>query len=125
MEIMDTENNKPNYEKLEIWQEAMDLTKEVYKITQKFPSEEKFGLVDQIRRAIVSVALNIAEGQGRGTKPEFRRFLQMALGSLNETSTLLTLSSELSIVSQETITPLRDRSLTLMKRIQKLITKLQ
>lgn len=122
---MDTENNKPNYEKLEIWQEAMDLTKEVYKITQKFPSEEKFGLVDQIRRAIVSVALNIAEGQGRGTKPEFRRFLQMALGSLNETSTLLTLSSELSIVSQETITPLRDRSLTLMKRIQKLITKLQ
>ena len=117
-------NEQQNYEKLEIWQEAVELITKIYQITKRFPQEERFGIIDQLRRAMVSVALNIAEGQGRGTKAEFRRFLYIALGSLNEVATLLVISVKLRMLSQEEGNELRSHLLILMRRTRSLITKL-
>lgn len=117
-------DEKPNYEKLEIWQEAMALTKIIYLKTKDYPKEEKFGITDQVRRAGLSVALNIAEGAGRGSKADFRRFLFMAKGSLNEVLTLFTLSLEIGLVSSKEYDDIRSAALRLMRRIQALISKL-
>lgn len=122
---MNDDNQKPNYEKLEIWQEAIELTTAIYRATKDFPKEEQFGITSQLRRAILSVPLNIAEGQGRKSKADFRRFLLIAMGSLNETLTILAVSENLKIISDEELQKLRPRILILMKRIQSLITKLQ
>lgn len=72
-----------NFEKLDIYQEAIKLALEIYKLTAKFPKEEKFGITDQIRRASVSISLNIAEGTSR-SKKDFCRFLDMSRGSGHE-----------------------------------------
>jgi four helix bundle protein len=71
------------------WQRAMDLSHEVYQVTRSFPKEEMFGLTNQLRRASVSIASNIAEGQGRLTQGEFLHFLGMARGSALEVETQL------------------------------------
>lgn len=115
----------PNYEKLEIWQEAMTLTKIIYLKTKDYPKEEKFGITDQVRRAGLSVVLNIAEGAGRGSRADFRRFLLIAKGSLNEVLTLFTLSLEIGLVSSKEYDDIRSMVLRLMRRIQALISKLQ
>ena len=71
------------------WQRAMDLSQEIYQVTRSFPKEEIFGLTNQLRRASVSIASNIAEGQGRLTQGEFLHFLGMARGSALEVETQL------------------------------------
>ena len=76
-----------NFRDLTVWQKAMDLTVEIYKLIKNLPKEETFALSDQIRRAAVSIPSNIAEGQGRVTAKEFIRFPSMARGSLCELST--------------------------------------
>ena len=76
-----------NFEKLQVWQEAMDLVEIIYQLTNKLPSREKFSLIDQIRRSSASVALNIAEGSGDKTKKDFINFCRNALKSLYETIT--------------------------------------
>jgi len=73
---------------------------EIYKATQGFPKEEMFGLTSQIRRAAVSISANIAEGCGRHTEVDLARFLDMALGSVNEADCFLELSKDLRYVSQ-------------------------
>lgn len=78
-----------------VWQRAIELTLLIYKMTQRFPREETYGLTSQLRRAGVSVASNIAEGYGRGTKGEYRSFLGMARGSSLEIQTQLTIAREL------------------------------
>jgi len=75
------------YRDLVAWQKAMEMAEQVYRATKGFPDEEKFGLVSQMRRAAVSVPSNIAEGFGRGRGPDFRRFLEIAKGSLFEVQT--------------------------------------
>jgi len=122
---MNDDNQKPNYEKLEIWQDAIELTSVIYKLTKNFPKEEQFGITSQLRRSILSVPLNIAEGQGRKNKADFRRFLLIAMGSLNETLTILAVSENLKIISDEELQKLRQRLLILMKRVQTLTSKLQ
>ena len=88
-----------SYTDLQIYKDAYRLSLDIYKITQKFPKEEIYGLTSQIRRAAVSVALNIAEGYGRQSKEEFKRFLKISLGSNNETITLLELSKDLEYLN--------------------------
>jgi len=83
---------------LVVWQKAMDSVTEIYRVTQKFPKEEIFGLISQLRRAAVSVPSNIAEGQGRLTEKEFRQFLGNARGSLAEVETQIIIAKNLGFL---------------------------
>ena len=98
-----------NYKQLVVWQKAMDLVQGVYAVTKGWPKEEVFGLTSQARRAAVSVPSNIAEGEGRGSDPDFVRFLYIAHGSLRELETQLMLADRLRLSSAEKINPLLDR----------------
>ncbi len=89
-----------DYKDLQVWQKAMVLAKQVYQMTQAFPSEEKFGIISQMRRAAVSVPSNIAEGQARNTTGEFVQFLSHAEGSLAELDTQVRLSVALGFCRQ-------------------------
>jgi four helix bundle protein len=80
------------------WQEAIQLVKATYTLTQAFPREEQFGLTAQMRRAAISVPSNIAEGAARSSKKEFVHFLVLARGSLSELETQLVISRELGYV---------------------------
>jgi four helix bundle protein len=84
-----------SYRDLVIWNKAMELVTEIYRMTQGFPKEELFGLTSQIRRAAVSVPSNIAEGKGRLSKGEFRQFLGNARGSLAELETQILIAQNL------------------------------
>src|SRR4051794_5130461 len=88
-----------NYRDLVAWQKAMDLVAEVYRASRGFPSEELYGLTNQVRRASVSIPSNIAEGEGRGTNAEFVRFLRIAYGSLREVETQLLIAERLGYLS--------------------------
>ena len=72
------------HKKLEVWKQSMDLVTEIYKTTKEFPTQEIYGITNQVRRAAVSVPSNIAEGAARQTKKEFRNFLHVAQGSLSD-----------------------------------------
>ena len=81
------------------WQQAKALARQVYEVTRRFPDEERFGLVIQLRRAAVSIPSNIAEGRGRGTKKDFAHFLMQARGSLYEAETQIELANGLHYIS--------------------------
>lgn len=83
------------HKKLEVWQSAMAFVTEVYNITHKLPASERFGLIDQIRRASVSIPSNIAEGAARQSDKEFIQFLYIALGSCAEVETQLLIAKNL------------------------------
>jgi four helix bundle protein len=89
------------FQDLRIWQEAMDLTVEIYRVTGGFPRNETYGLASQMRRAAVSVPSNIAEGKGHRSDPEFVRFLLHARGSLLELQTQLLIARRLQYLSEE------------------------
>jgi len=117
-------NSQPNYEKLRIWQESMELTLDVYRISSRFPKSETFGLISQLRRAASSVPLNIAEGSGRG-KRDFAHFLTMSATSINEVLTALKLAQGLTYLTESEHASLRSRYLALMRQTQKLISNLK
>jgi len=102
----------------------MKSTTMVYKLTDKFPEEEKFGLVSQMRRAAISIPCNIAEGAARRGKREFRNFLSMAQGSLSELDTQLELSILLGYVRAEDLRELWDQLLRIDKMLSGLIRSL-
>ena len=89
-----------NYNNLQIWQQAMDLVEDIYKLTASFPIEEKFGLVSQMTRAAVSIPSNIAEGAGRNSDKDFAHFISIAIGSLYELNTQIVLSERLGYINQ-------------------------
>src|SRR5690606_24522123 len=91
--------NIQSFRDLLVWQKAMNLVTEVYQLTQQFPKEEMYGLSSQIRRAVVSVPSNIAEGHQRGTK-EFLQFLKIAKGSLAEVETQLEIALRLNYLQE-------------------------
>jgi four helix bundle protein len=95
------EKKTQNYKDLVVWQKGIELAKAIYRLTGKFPSEEKFGLVSQMRRASISIPSNIAEGQARHTTGEFIQFISHAEGSTAELETQLILSLELGFASAE------------------------
>ncbi len=96
----DAASNKGyGYRELVVWRKGIDLAKQIYELTGEFPTEEKFGLVSQMRRAAVSVPSNIAEGQARHTTKEFIQFISHAEGSLAELDTQLVLGMELGYCS--------------------------
>lgn len=87
--------------RLDVWKLGMKLVDFIYEITKKFPSDEKFCLVSQIRRASVSVTLNIAEGSIKRTKKDFASFVRISLGSLMETMTCLEISLKQKYITKE------------------------
>lgn len=92
-----------SYRDLLAWQKAMELITQIYRVSQKFPSEELYGMVSQMRRAAVSIPSNIAEGQGRLTKGEFIQFLGIARGSLLELETQILVAQNLHYLDEPTL----------------------
>ncbi|MCB0537590.1 MAG: four helix bundle protein [Bacteroidetes bacterium] len=108
---------KHNYKKLLIWQEARVLVKEIYLISKSFPEDERFGLTSQIRRAIVSVSLNIVEGSGRVSDKDFANFLNMAYTSLLEVEGILILIVDLEYYKEFELDSLNNKIEELLKMI--------
>src|SRR3989338_9062252 len=90
-----------NFKDLKIWDKGINLVIDIYKLTSKFPSEEKYGLISQIRRSAVSIPSNIAEGHSRKTSKDFKQFIAIAKGSLSELETQLIISFKLNFISKE------------------------
>ena len=99
-----------NFEKLIVWQKAVDFSSVIYNLTGNFPKEEIFGVTSQLRRAVVSVALNIAEGAGRKSKKEFIHFLDISYGSLCEVVTILMICLKQNYISQDSYKELYEKS---------------
>ena len=114
-----------DYKKYTVWNEGHRLVLEIYKITNSFPKDELFGLSSQIRRAMVSVPTNIAEGCGRETDKDFKRFLVISHGSATEVEYLLFLSNELNFVTNKEYLELNERIIILRKQLHKLIIKIK
>lgn len=95
-----------NFEKLKIWQKAMDIAEDVYKVSRLLPDDEKFNLIHQIKKCAVSIPSNIAEGSGRNSSKEFVQFLGIANGSTFELITQLILAKRLKLVSEEIVQPI-------------------
>jgi len=113
------------YRDLGVWQKAMDLVVEVYRLTRTFPSEEKFGLTAQSRRAAVSIPANIAEGYGRTHRGDYLRHLSMARGSLTELETHLTLAVRLEFVTRDQAMSSWDLCQEVGRMLNKLIRSLE
>jgi four helix bundle protein len=90
-----------DYKKLKVWEKAHYLTLGIYRITTSFPREETYSLTSQLRRSAISIPANIAEGAGRNTKLDFAQFLNIALGSLNESIYYLLLAKDLNYIGNE------------------------
>ena len=93
--------NKYGFEKLDVWHLSVELSKRIYTISREIPSDEKYGLVSQIKRASVSVSSNIAEGSSRSSFKEQARFSEIAYGSLIEVLNQLILSFELKFITKQ------------------------
>lgn len=111
------------YQQLVVWQKAMELVAEIYRVSATFPDTEKFGLTSQMRRAAVSLPSNIAEGAGRGTDKEFSHFLKIARGSLFELETQIEIATRLGFINQAK--PLTEQTEHLFALLSNLIQKLK
>lgn len=116
-------SEKP-HKNLNAWKFSFEFVKEVYVVTSLFPKDEKFGIISQLRRAAISVPVNIAEGAGRKSKKEFINFLSIALGSVSELDTLLLLSKELKFSDAVTTNLLLQKLDIIEKLIYGLMIKL-
>ena len=105
-----------NFKELLVWQKAMSLTEFAYQLTSSFPIEEKYGLTSQIQRCAVSVPSNISEGSGRVSVKEFQHFISVAMGSLFELETQVTLALRFNYISNEQFQTFE----TMIKPIQKM-----
>jgi four helix bundle protein len=117
-----TKGNKPVqlFRDLEVWQRSMELTVMIYRLTQRFPREEMFGITAQLRRAVLSIPSNIAEGQGRLNTREFRQFLGVARGSNYELQTQLEVARLLGFGDQK----LLDNAMNMSHRVSQMLSKL-
>ncbi len=109
-----------SYRDLDVWKLALDLVKDIYVVTGIFPPAELYGLTNQIRRAAVSIPSNIAEGQGRNSFKEFKRFLSIALGPLSELETQLIIAKEIGYLASAEM----DKFLVRVDTIRKMLKAL-
>jgi four helix bundle protein len=109
------------HEKLEVWKKAVDFVVEIYKVTENFPKEEKFGLISQIRRALVSIPANIAEGAARTSEKEFLYFLSNSQGSASEVGTEILIAFKLGFLSEKNYLDLSSK----LDEISRMITGLR
>lgn len=113
-----------NFQQLEIWQRSHKLTLNIYRLTQSFPKEEFYGLTLQMRRSSSSVPTNIAEGCGRDSNPELKRFLIISAGSLSELQYQVILSRDLNYLPEQLFKELCDEIIQIKKMIYRYSDKL-
>jgi len=113
------------HEDLEVWQKAVDFSVSIYKATQLFPEEEKFGLTAQLRRAAVSIPSNIAEGAARSGEREFLHFLSIAAGSTSEVTTQLLIARKIGVGNTSDLTTLEQTAVQLGKMLQGLMNSIK
>jgi len=109
------------FEKLDVWQNSRKFVSNIYSVTKTFPREELFGLTDQLRRAAVSISLNIAEGSNRKSDIEFRRYLRMAITSAEEVVTALYIALDQNYITQSQFDPLYEEANLLVAQLNALI----
>jgi len=114
-----------NYRNLDIWKNGIQIVKQLYDLVEKLPSSEKFGLKSQLSRAAVSIPSNIAEGCSRNSDIEFKRFLEIAMGSLFEVETQITICEELNYVTHDDTEKIKPLLTQEAKMINSLITKIK
>jgi four helix bundle protein len=114
-----------SYKDLEVWQKSIELVKRIYLITKSFPSDETYGLMNQMRRAAVSIASNIAEGKTRQTKKEYIQFLYVTLGSTSELETQIVIAKELRYIDEKAEGDLLDKTDHISKMTRNLIKSLR
>jgi len=114
--------NKTTYKDLIVWQKAMELVVAVYKLTSKYPDEEKFGIISQSRRCSISIPSNIAEGKRRGTEKQFVHFLLISFGSGSELETQIEIAKRLNFASPEDYKVVDSLLEEVMKMLNKLIS---
>ncbi len=114
-----------NFRNWDVWKNSKALVSVIYKTTKGFPDSEKFGLTNQVRRAAVSIAANIAEGAGRKTDKDFKNFLFIALGSAFELETLIDLSLEIEFINQTQYDELHDQIDHIQRQLNSFIQKIR
>jgi len=114
-----------SYRDLKVWQEAMNIAVYCYEITKEYPSEERYGMTSQIRRAATSIPANIAEGYGREYTAEYIQFLRIAQGSLKELETHLLLSIRVNLTTAEKVNSILKKTEEVGKMLRALIRALQ
>ncbi|MDI1317202.1 four helix bundle protein [Flavobacterium sp.] len=107
------------FKELEIWKRSRLFCSQIYTITSKFPSDEKFGLTNQLRRASVSIPSNIAEGSSRNSNKDFARFLEIAVGSAYEIETQLLIALDLGFIKNDEL----EKSIIELNEIIKMISR--
>lgn len=107
-----------SHKDLDVWKKSIDLVAQIYNISKSFPKEETYGIVGQIRRAVVSIPANISEGASRNTKKEFIQFLYIALGSASEVETHLIVAQRIGFIS------VIDETLVNIENIKKMLNGL-
>lgn len=114
-----------SYRDLKVWQQAVTLAEDCYRINRQFPKEELYGMTSQVRRSAASVAANIAEGHGRNSRGEYIQFLRVAQGSLKELETHLILATRVGLMSSAAIQNALQQSEGLGKMLRALIRSLE
>ena len=114
-----------SYKELIVWQKSIELAVVVFEVTKKFPQSELYGLVSQMRRAATSIPSNIAEGYNRGSKLEYKKFLQNAYGSAAELETQLIISIKTGLSKQNNFEKLTNSLVEILKMLNKMITTLK
>ena len=109
-----------DYKDLHVWQLAVDLAVGVYQVAKDFPKEERFGLVDQIKRSAISISSNIAEGAGRFSKKDYAHFLNISIGSACELETQLIIAEKVGFIQRDVFLELSEMILRIRKMLFKL-----
>lgn len=113
-----------NFRKLKIWNKSIELATDIYELTSQYPKSELYGLTSQIRRSVVSISSNIAEGAGRESKKEFKQFLNIAIGSSYELETQLLISANLGFISDSDYKRIEKELIKIEKMIYSLVKTL-
>mgnify|MGYP001243206484 FL=1 len=113
-----------DFRTLSVWQKSHKLAVLIYQKTKKFPKEEVYGFTSQLRRAIVSIPTNLAEGCGRGSDKDFAKFAQIAFGSANESEYLILLSTELGFIDKTDSDELNEKVTEIKRMLTSLIKNL-